>query len=197
MKLASRRSVSLHAVPRYSHVTHGTLAGKHGSLRSNGFHLAPVRGHHHHRRRATPPDDHHDRHPTMPQQKRVGGGHAILHDFCLVSPYGLLLVLVGFIGVATPGAVKFGWLTTAAGLAQMLLSSRSLGSWKSGGNHRIFTSLCLGLAALLAWVSSSLFRRGAFTVVSGSAGVLSGVISLFLIHNLVAGGNKPPSQKHV
>lgn len=97
--------------------------------------------------------------------------------------------------MATPGAHKFGWLTAAAGLAQMLLSSKSLGSWKAGGNHRVFTSLCLGLAALLAWLSSALFRRGAFPMVSGSAGVLSGAISLFLIHNLVAGGNKPPSKK--
>ncbi len=196
MKLA-RRPVSLHAAFRCSHGidgTHGTYVGKHRGLSANGLYPAEFtsRIHHHHRRRAHPQR----RTTAMHQENRAAsGGHAILHDFCLVIPYGLLLVLVGFIGVATPGAAKFGWCTAAAGLAQMFLSSKSLGSWKARGNHRVFTSLCLGIAALLTWVSTALFRRGAFPLVSGSAGVLSGAISLFLIHNLVAGGNKPPSQK--
>ena len=193
MTLVAGRTVFPHAVFRYSRGidgTRGTYVGKHRGFPPNGLYPAKFTSHDEH--------DEHDKQqtPVMSQQKRVGGGgHAILHDFCLVIPYGLLLVLVGLIGVATPGAVKFGWLTAAAGLAQMFLSSKSLGSWKAGGNHRIFTSLCLGIAALLTWVSTTLFRRGAFPLVSGSAGVLSGAISLFLIHNLVAGGNKPPGQK--
>lgn len=193
MTLVAGRTVFPHAVFRYSRGidgTRGTYVGKHRGFPANGLYPAKFTSHDEH--------DEHDKQqtPVMSQQKRVGGGgHAILHDFCLVIPYGLLLVLVGLIGVATPGAVKFGWLTAAAGLAQMFLSSKSLGSWKAGGNHRIFTSLCLGIAALLTWVSTTLFRRGAFPLVSGSAGVLSGAISLFLIHNLVAGGNKPPGQK--
>lgn len=193
MTLVAGRTVFPHAVFRYSRGidgTRGTYVGKHRGFPANGLYPAKFTSIQHH--------DEHDKQqtPVMSQQKRVGGrGHAILHDFCLVIPYGLLLVLVGLIGVATPGAVKFGWLTAAAGLAQMFLSSKSLGSWKAGGNHRIFTSLCLGIAALLTWVSTTLFRRGAFPLVSGSAGVLSGAISLFLIHNLVSGGNKPPGQK--
>ena len=210
MTLVAGRTVFPHAVFRYSRGidgTRGTYVGKHRGFPANGLYPAKftslVTGlcHRHRGRASLQHHDEHDEHdkqqtPVMSQQKRVGGGgHAILHDFCLVIPYGLLLVLVGLIGVATPGAVKFGWLTAAAGLAQMFLSSKSLGSWKAGGNHRIFTSLCLGIAALLTWVSTTLFRRGAFPLVSGSAGVLSGAISLFLIHNLVAGGNKPPGQK--
>lgn len=130
---------------------------------------------------------------SMPSQG-VHQGRAILHDFCLVIPYGFALVLLGCIALATPGASKFGWLTGAVGLAQILLSSKSLGTWKVGGNHRVFTGLCLGLAALITYVAVSLYRMGAYSFVSLSTAALSGAMSLFLIHNLTAGGNKPPSQ---
>ena len=102
---------------------------------------------------------------------------------------------MGFIAFATPGAQKYGAVVTGSGVAQMVLSSKSLSSWKEGRNHKVWTSVCLALCVGLTWVSVSLYRLGAFPFVSATTAALSGFMCAFLGSNLLLGGNKAPTKK--
>jgi hypothetical protein len=118
----------------------------------------------------------------------------VLHDFCMVIPYGIALVLFGMIALATAGAAKFGWFATLAGVGEIGLSSLSLGTWKKGENNTPWTLLCLGLSSCLAYVAVQLYRLEAFMFVSGTIGGMSVAMSAFLAYNLLAGGNRPRTE---
>ena len=122
-------------------------------------------------------------------------GNAFLHDFCLGIPYGLCLALLGCIALATPGALKYGCFVAGSGVAQMVMSSKSLSSWKEGRSHKVWTAACLALCVGLTWVSASLYRLGAFPLVSGTTAALSGFMCAFLGSNVLLGGNKAPKSK--
>ena len=122
-------------------------------------------------------------------------GNAFLHDFCLGIPYGLCLALLGCIALATPGALKYGCFVAGSGVAQMVMSSKSLSSWKEVRSHKVWTAACLALCVGLTWVSASLYRLGAFPLVSGTTAALSGFMCAFLGSNFLLGGNKAPKSK--
>ena len=121
--------------------------------------------------------------------------HAVLHDFCMNIPYGLSMVALGIIGMMLSGAGKFGLLAVAVGVVEMVLSSVSLKGWKKGKRNAPWTILGALCSSGLAYVSIELWRLGAYRLLSGSIGVLSVCISLFLVYNVLSGGNPPPSKK--
>lgn len=64
--------------------------------------------------------------------------HAVLHDFCMVIPYGALMVLAGLLSLAfKSGAV--GLRVAAVGVLQLLLATLSLGSWRKGKPSTVYT----------------------------------------------------------
>lgn len=130
------------------------------------------------------------------QENTANMSHAILHDFCMNIPYGMSMVFLGILGMTLLGAGKFGLLVTSVGIVEIVLSSVSLKGWKKGKRNAPWTILGALCSSVLAYVSIELYKLAAYPLLSGSVGALSVCISLFLVYNVLSGGNPPPSQKN-
>lgn len=64
--------------------------------------------------------------------------HAVLHDFCMVIPYGVLMILAGLLSLAFKSGIM-GLGIAAVGAVQLLLAVLSLGSWRKGNPSTLFT----------------------------------------------------------
>lgn len=134
---------------------------------------------------------------STPVTDTMGGSHAsrhaILHDFCMNIPYGAFMIAAGLLAcIFVQGAVKFGLVAAGVGALEVALSSLSLKAWKAGGSNTVFTVVGGVCSSVMAYVCMNLWRLGAFPWLSGVVGVASGSISLFLLYNVLSGGNPPP-----
>mmetsp|Transcript_10035 Transcript_10035/g.23922 ORF Transcript_10035/g.23922 Transcript_10035/m.23922 type:complete len:221 (+) Transcript_10035:285-947(+) len=123
--------------------------------------------------------------------------HAVLHDFCMSIPYGATAVLGGLIS-ALIGWRGLGFAVSAGGILICLLSAASLRAWKARKSCTLFTSTGSGISASLAILSARSLLEGsaisfAAKAVIAAFAVLSASLALFLVYNIFAGGNPPPS----
>ncbi|KAK9831259.1 hypothetical protein WJX74_009676 [Apatococcus lobatus] len=116
---------------------------------------------------------------------------AALHDFCMVIPYGLILLAAGTISLFT-GAGWSGGRTFAAGCLTLGLGNTSLQLWRSGNRTRLVTFFTAGIAAA---VTAAKFQRTRMVQVPwvrwsnfGLSGISAAMV-LFLCYNILAGGN--------
>jgi hypothetical protein len=130
-----------------------------------------------------------------PPEDTTTMSHAILHDFCMNIPYGMSMVFLGILGMIFMGAGKFGLLAVAVGIVEIILSSVSLKGWKKGKRNAPWSILGALCSSGLAYVSIELWKLSAYPLLSGSVGALSVCISLFLVYNVLSGGNPPPSSQ--
>jgi hypothetical protein len=70
--------------------------------------------------------------------------HAVLHDFCMVIPYGAIMVAAGLISLAFKSGTR-GMLIAAIGTLQLLLAVKSLGNWRKGQASTICTAVAGGV----------------------------------------------------
>lgn len=80
----------------------------------------------------------------------------------------------------------------AAGITQIVLSSLSLKTWRTGRSNAPFTLLEAGVSGWLTYEAAMGFQRGVARVPHAMLGLLSAAMTLFLMYNLAAGGNPPP-----
>ena len=118
---------------------------------------------------------------------------ALLHDFCMCIPYGVIVVVGGLLA-ALFGAGSSGLIIAAAGAAELVASGQSLGAWKLGKSSTLYTLLSAVVASWLAWSTYSLAKRGVVTIVSGLLCGVSVLAATFFTYNILAGGN-PPKHK--
>ncbi|KAL6782455.1 FAX1 [Auxenochlorella protothecoides x Auxenochlorella symbiontica] len=121
--------------------------------------------------------------------------HAVLHDFCMVLPAGGLLLAAGVAGLLAGsgrGAAVVAW----GGVAELLLAAMSLKAWKKGRRSvgAAITSLQTGIAAFLSLRLYRVFlasAKPAARIVHGVLLAIAGSLLVFLVYNLLAGGNPP------
>ena len=70
------------------------------------------------------------------------GRHAILHDFCMCVPFGIVTALAG-LGVSVLRHNLGLWLL-GGGVATLFLTSTSLRVWRQGSKSQAYTAGCLG-----------------------------------------------------
>jgi hypothetical protein len=116
-------------------------------------------------------------------------GHAVLHDFCLVLPFGALLA-VGGLAAAALGAGHLALGVAAAGAATLLLANLSLRAWRAGRSAAPFTLASAALAEGVAYFAWSAARRGAGRWPAALAATAL-LASAALVYNVLAGGNPP------
>lgn len=117
-------------------------------------------------------------------------GHAILHDFCMIIPYGLIMALAGIFALCFKG-FSTGATLLGAGVLAELLAVLSLRSWQQHKGSQLFTAATAGITLVL---TRSMWRIPAFGLAAAGAkllSVLSGALLLFLVYNIMAGGNPP------
>lgn len=119
--------------------------------------------------------------------------HALLHDFCMCIPYGLIVLLGGLL-TALLGGGSSGLMVAVAGAAELVASGQSLGAWKTGKSSIPYTLLSAVVASWVAWSTYALVKRGVATIVSGLLCGLSLLAATFFFYNILAGGN-PPKHK--
>jgi hypothetical protein len=130
------------------------------------------------------------------QLQQVPRRHAILHDFCMNIPYGITLLVMGAIAALVSHMSTFGIITASAGIIELVASTQSLRCWKSGASHRLWTTVGAICSITVAYLSYELWRLHAHRFVSGSIGLTSVCMSVFLVYNILSGGNPPPSAEY-
>ncbi|KAL4514039.1 hypothetical protein Ndes2437B_g04306 [Nannochloris sp. 'desiccata'] len=121
------------------------------------------------------------------------GRHAVLHDFCMCIPYGLIVAAGGLLSATWTGLP--GLYIAAAGIAEVILSTKSLKAWKNGQSSSLFTVFQAAIATGIAWTAWNAFRQGISKWATGSLLGLSASAALFFIYNVAAGGNPPREEK--
>lgn len=122
-----------------------------------------------------------------------GQRHAVLHDFCMCIPYGAVIGTLGLVAVLLK-MTKFGALLIAIGIVEMFLSSMSLKRWKARKGGSLITLLSAMFSGILTFFSIELWRLKAYKLMSGPVALLSACMTVFLLYNVVAGGNPPPKK---
>ena len=133
------------------------------------------------------------------QATSEGGGdnrskHAILHDFCMGLPYGTIFLVGGV--AAVPFVGTKGLVFALCGGLVLLLSILSLKQWRSRKSSKWCTLAGSCAAAVALWRSWSYIQAPytMYTAIPAFASLLSGLMSLFLLYNVLAGGNPPKNQ---
>lgn len=121
------------------------------------------------------------------------GRHAALHDFCMCIPYGLIVAAGGLLSAVWTGLP--GLYIAAAGIAEVLLSAKSLKAWKKGQSSGVFTIFQAAIASGVAYTAWNAFRQGISKWATGSLLGLSASAALFFVYNVAAGGNPPREEK--
>jgi hypothetical protein len=120
---------------------------------------------------------------------------AILHDFCMCIPYGMIVTFGGMLALLFGGGL--GALAVAgAGVALLIASARSLKCWKDGRSSAPWTLASAGLASWVAWAAWSALKEGASKFAAGGLLGLSTSAGLFFLYNIAAGGNPPRRGDH-
>lgn len=84
-----------------------------------------------------------------------------------------------------------GLYIAAAGIAEVVLSARSLKAWKKRQSSTIYTLLEAAIASGVAYAAWNAVRQGTAKWASMLLLGLSVVASLFFLYNVAAGGNPP------
>jgi len=121
--------------------------------------------------------------------------HAILHDFCMGLPYGTIFLVGGLASVPFVGTK--GLVLALLGGLVLLLSILSLKQWRNRKSSKWCTLAGSCTAAVALWRSWSFIQAPytVYTTIPAFASVLSGMMSLFLLYNVLAGGNPPKNQE--
>ncbi|KAF5827634.1 hypothetical protein DUNSADRAFT_328 [Dunaliella salina] len=132
-------------------------------------------------------------------------GHAILHDFCMMIPYGMLALLASLVMFFAPAPLRTLALPLAgAGGTALGTSVLSLQRWRQGLQSApltLATAACSGGFAFYGWQQT----RTALTLGLGGPVVpwlaaaitmLSCMLALFCVCNVLAGGNPPRKGSH-
>ena len=129
----------------------------------------------------------------MPKDFKMGkkARYAALHDFCMGIPYGAIMSVGGLLAMLV-GSAKFGAVVGICGGIEIFLSFLSLKRWKQRKPVVWITLISLCVASVLAYLSFQLYQLGAYRLLSGPALLISSAMSLFLVYNILAGGNPPP-----
>ena len=117
------------------------------------------------------------------------GRHAFLHDFCMCIPYGIIVAAGGLLSAVWFGLP--GLYIAAAGIAEVVLSTRSLKAWRRRQSSTIYTLLQAAIASGVAYAAYNSVRQGTAKWASTSLLGLSACASLFFLYNVAAGGNPP------
>jgi predicted GNAT family acetyltransferase len=121
---------------------------------------------------------------------------AVIHDFCLGIPYGIILLLGGFSWFAAqrdPTALVPG---VGFGLLQTALSYLSFQNWKAGKKNTPFILLSLFISSFLAFANGYPYIKGeADLIPTGLVGLVSAVMTLFYLYVQGVGGNRPPPKQ--
>lgn len=117
--------------------------------------------------------------------------YAALHDFCMGIPYGAIMSVGGLLAVLV-GSAKFGAVVGICGVIEIFLSYLSLKRWKQRKSVVWVTLSSLCISSVLSYLSFQLYQLGAYRLLCGPALLLSSAMSLFLVYNILAGGNPPP-----
>jgi hypothetical protein len=117
----------------------------------------------------------------------------MLHDFCLVIPYGAILIgcaaIQALIGSKALLSAALG--VAGAGILQLLLSKMSLSNWRSGRSSAVVTMVEALVAGGMGYVGWEGWRQGVGKIASGCLAVVSVVVAVVLVYNVSAGGNPP------
>ena len=134
--------------------------------------------------------------PAVVLTASPGERASVMHDFCLTLPYGLLVALGGVMGFLLKGSIPSLAAGGGSGLALMLLGVGSLKTWQKGtkGASAPFTLASARVAGMLTFVMGKRFLASGAIFPAGVIATLSGVMLLFYVYNLLAGGNPLPKK---
>eukprot|EP00200_Dunaliella_tertiolecta_P002886 CAMPEP_0202349894 /NCGR_PEP_ID=MMETSP1126-20121109/7189_1 /ASSEMBLY_ACC=CAM_ASM_000457 /TAXON_ID=3047 /ORGANISM="Dunaliella tertiolecta, Strain CCMP1320" /LENGTH=230 /DNA_ID=CAMNT_0048941767 /DNA_START=100 /DNA_END=791 /DNA_ORIENTATION=+ len=132
-------------------------------------------------------------------------GHAILHDFCMMIPYGTLAILASLVMFFAAAPLRMLALPlAAAGSTALATSVLSLQRWRQGLQSApltLATAASSGGIAFYGWQQT----RTAFALglggpvvpwLAAAITVLSCMLALFCVYNVLAGGNPPRKGSH-
>mmetsp|Transcript_26621 Transcript_26621/g.36751 ORF Transcript_26621/g.36751 Transcript_26621/m.36751 type:complete len:207 (+) Transcript_26621:57-677(+) len=125
------------------------------------------------------------------QEKRKG---AYMHDFCLTIPYGIFLLLGGVVGGIAAGSMKSLMMGGGGGAMLTALGFLSLRTWKSGKSCTPYTLGSLLFSGMMTYMMGKRFMMTKAIFPAGVIAAVSGVMALFYIYNLIAGGNPAPKK---
>eukprot|EP01026_Neomeris_dumetosa_P018146 TRINITY_DN17102_c0_g1_i1.p1 TRINITY_DN17102_c0_g1~~TRINITY_DN17102_c0_g1_i1.p1 ORF type:complete len:216 (-),score=33.71 TRINITY_DN17102_c0_g1_i1:183-830(-) len=121
------------------------------------------------------------------------GRHAILHDFCMMIPYGLIAALCGLISLLFQGG-EAALIVTGCGVGVLLMSFASLAVWRRGESSIPYTLITTLLAGLVSWKMWIRVQYHMAWLPSLLMMILSASAGLFGFYNIVAGGNPPKKE---
>jgi hypothetical protein len=108
-------------------------------------------------------------------------------------PYGSTVAAGGLLSAIWTGLP--GLYIAAAGVAEVLLSIKSLKAWKKGQSSSLYTVFQAAIAGAVAWTAWNAFRQGISKWATGSLLGLSASAAIFFVYNVAAGGNPPREEK--
>lgn len=109
---------------------------------------------------------------------------AAMHDFCMVIPFGMILLIGGLVYAALKGGITSLAVSLVGGM-ELLLSQASLNAWRRGHSGLRVVILETILAGLMTCVG----YKSPYNFWSASLLALSSAMVLFLVYNIYAGGN--------
>jgi len=109
-------------------------------------------------------------------------------------PYGILIAIGGIIA-ALAGNGSTALCVAGAGVAEVALSNLSLKAWRQGQSATLFTLLSAAIAGIMGWMAWKGLQQGILPYLSGFLLALSAAVAIFLVYNVLAGGNPPPQKK--
>ncbi|GAQ90892.1 hypothetical protein KFL_006980050 [Klebsormidium nitens] len=120
---------------------------------------------------------------------------AVIHDFCLGIPYGIILLLGGFVWFAAEKDPTTLLPGVGLGVLQTALSYLSFQTWKAGQRNTPYILLSLFISSFLAFANGYPYVKGeADFIPTGLVGLISAVMTLFYLYVQGVGGNRPPKQ---
>lgn len=127
------------------------------------------------------------------QSRSITNKSAVIHDFCIVIPYGAILIAGAAIHALTGSRalLRADLAVAAAGVLQILLSKMTLSKWRSGRSSAVVTMVEAVVAGGMGYAGWEGWRQGVGKIGSGCLAVVSVVVAVVLVYNVLAGGNPP------
>lgn len=117
-----------------------------------------------------------------------------MHDFCFTIPYGLILIVGGFIGYARKGSMVSLGGGVGAGLLLILAGTLSLQAFKKRKNSYFGLILETVIATGLTYAMGQRYMETSKVMPAGVVAGISAVMTMFYVYKVAIGGNHLPAK---
>ncbi|KAL1207088.1 Protein FATTY ACID EXPORT 5 [Cardamine amara subsp. amara] len=115
-----------------------------------------------------------------------------MHDFCFTFPYGMLLIVGGFIGYMKKGSIVSLAGGAGTGLLVVLAGFISLKAFAKKKNSSLAIVLETVIAGFLTFVMGKRFLQTQKIMPAGLVAGISALMTCFYVYKIATGGNHIP-----